>query len=125
MSEEEKQAIVSNPPDILLTNYVMLELILTRPHEHKLIHAAKGLKFLILDELHTYRGVFGSHFANVLRRLHRICAFYGTRPQFLCASATIANPFQHALALLDLAEPHRLQIIDKDVAKGPLLFRFS
>ena len=55
-NDEEKKEIVANPPDILLTNYVMLELILTRTSEQQLIEAAKGLRFLVLDELHTYRG---------------------------------------------------------------------
>jgi len=55
-SDEEKKAIRANPPDILLTNYVMLELILTRPEEKRIIETARGLKFLVLDELHTYRG---------------------------------------------------------------------
>jgi hypothetical protein len=55
-SEERRKEIMANPPDILLTNYVMLELILTRVHEQKLIERAKGLRFLVLDELHTYRG---------------------------------------------------------------------
>ena len=55
-----------------------------------------NLEFVVLDEIHTYRGVFGSHVANVLRRLQRICAFYGSTPQFICCSATIANPQEHA-----------------------------
>ncbi len=53
-------------------------------------------RYLVLDELHSYRGVFGSHVANVLRRLQRVCAFYGSRPQFICTSATIANPAELA-----------------------------
>jgi DEAD/DEAH box helicase domain-containing protein len=60
-----------------------------------------NLRYVVLDELHTYRGVFGSHVANVLRRLQRICAFYGSRPQFICASATIANPQQLAEQLIE------------------------
>lgn len=67
--EEKKEQIVKNPPDILLTNYVMLELILTRPYERELISAAKGLKFLVLDELHTYRGRQGADVALLVRRL--------------------------------------------------------
>lgn len=51
-----------------------------------------NLKFVVIDELHTYRGVFGSHLANVFRRLHRVCRYYGSSPVFLCSSATIANP---------------------------------
>ena len=55
-SEEERTEILANPPDILLTNYVMLEYLLTRPYDRKLIRSALGLRFLVLDELHTYRG---------------------------------------------------------------------
>ncbi len=65
-----------------------------------------NLRYVVLDELHTYRGVFGSHVANVLRRLQRICAFYGSQPQFICASATIANPQQLAERLIE--QPVRL-----------------
>jgi ATP-dependent helicase YprA (DUF1998 family) len=69
-NSRERDAIMANPPDILLTNYVMLELILTRPQERRsLIKAAQGLKFLVLDELHTYRGRQGSDVALLLRRV--------------------------------------------------------
>ena len=60
-----------------------------------------NLQFVILDELHTYRGIFGSHVANVLRRLQRVCQFYGSSPQFICCSATIANPKEHAERLVE------------------------
>ena len=65
----ERQRILDNPPDILLTNYVMLELLLTRPRENKLIEAAQGLRFLVLDELHTYRGRQGADVALLVRRV--------------------------------------------------------
>lgn len=68
-SDEERQRIIANPPDILLTNYVMLELILTRPHEKQLIRSDRGLKFLVLDELHTYRGRQGADVAMLVRRV--------------------------------------------------------
>ena len=69
-NDEEKNRIMANPPDILLTNYVMLELILTRPGERKtLVRAAAGLRFLVLDELHTYRGRQGSDVAMLIRRV--------------------------------------------------------
>ena len=68
-SDEKKQEIIANPPDILLTNYVMLELLLTRPHEHNIVAAARGLKFLVLDELHTYRGRQGADVALLVRRV--------------------------------------------------------
>ena len=68
-SDEERQAIIGKPPDILLTNYVMLELLLTRPYEKRLIDAAKGIRFLILDEMHTYRGRQGADVALLVRRV--------------------------------------------------------
>lgn len=72
-NDEEKKNIMSNPPDILLTNYVMLELILTRPDERKtLINAAQGLRFLVLDELHTYRGRQGADVSMLVRRVRNI-----------------------------------------------------
>ncbi|MHB2156330.1 DEAD/DEAH box helicase [Calditrichota bacterium GD2] len=62
------------------------------PHHTLWIKLFENLKFVVLDEIHAYRGVFGSHLANLMRRLKRICAFYGSSPQFICSSATIANP---------------------------------
>lgn len=59
------------------------------------------LAFVVLDEMHVYRGVFGTHVANVIRRLKRICRFYGSDPQFICCSATIANPREHAQRLVE------------------------
>ncbi len=60
-----------------------------------------NLQYVIVDEMHSYRGIFGSHVANVLRRLLRICHFYGSNPQFICCSATIANPKEHAERLIE------------------------
>ena len=68
-NEDARKAIIENPPDILLTNYVMLELVLTRPNERRLVEAAKGLNFLVFDELHTYRGRQGSDVAMLIRRV--------------------------------------------------------
>ena len=68
-SDEDRQKILDSPPDILLTNFVMLELLLTRPFERKLIDAAQGLRFLVLDELHTYRGRQGADVALLVRRV--------------------------------------------------------
>jgi DEAD/DEAH box helicase domain-containing protein len=62
------------------------------PHHPRWAKLFENLEFVIIDELHAYRGVFGSHLANVLRRLQRICRHYGSNPQFICSSATIANP---------------------------------
>ncbi len=88
-SDEEKAEIIANPPDILLTNYVMLELILTRPQESRLIQAAQGLRFLVLDELHTYRGRQGADVALLVRRVcDRLAADH---LQFVGTSATLAG----------------------------------
>lgn len=70
------------------------------PHHTKWVALFENLKYVVIDELHTYRGVFGSHVANVIRRLKRICRFYGTDVQFICTSATIANPKDFAETLL-------------------------
>ena len=70
------------------------------PHHTKWIGLFQNLRYVVIDELHTYRGVFGSHLANVLRRLQRICRHYGAAPQFICTSATIANPQELAERLI-------------------------
>ena len=88
-SNEERNKIVANPPDILLTNYVMLELILTRPKEHNLIRAAQGLQFLVLDELHTYRGRQGADVALLVRRTRD--ALRADKLQCVGTSATLAG----------------------------------
>lgn len=92
--EEARAEITSNPPDILLTNYVMLELILTRPYERKLVEAARGLKFLVFDELHTYRGRQGADVAMLVRRLRETLCGQGNAESFQCigTSATLAGP---------------------------------
>src|SRR2546429_490807 len=77
--------------NLVLTNPDMLHSGIL-PHHTKWAVLFQNLKYVVIDELHAYRGVFGSHLSNVLRRLHRICAHYGSTPQFIMASATIANP---------------------------------
>ena len=76
---------------IVVTNPDMLHQGIL-PHHTLWIKLFENLRFIIIDEVHSYRGVFGSHLSNVLRRLKRICEFYGSKPQFICSSATIANP---------------------------------
>ena len=88
-SDEERQAIIASPPDILLTNYVMLELLLTRPYESQLVKAASGLRFLVLDELHTYRGRQGADVALLVRRAAD--AFNAVDLQCVGTSATLAS----------------------------------
>jgi len=85
---------------IVITNPDMLHAGIL-PHHTRWAPFFQGLDYVVLDEIHTYRGVFGSHIANVLRRLKRICAFYGADPQFICASATIANPLELAERLAE------------------------
>ncbi|GAX89435.1 DEAD/DEAH box helicase [Effusibacillus lacus] len=86
--------------NIVITNPDMLHSAIL-PHHTKWVSFFEHLKYIVIDELHTYRGVFGSHVANVIRRLKRICAFYGSRPQFICTSATIANPKELAEQLTE------------------------
>jgi DEAD/DEAH box helicase domain-containing protein len=85
--------------NVVLTNPDMLHSGIL-PHHTKWIALFQNLRYVIIDELHTYRGVFGSHLANVLRRLQRICRHYGAAPQFVCTSATIANPQELAERLV-------------------------
>lgn len=87
--EDERQSIRANPPDILLTNYMMLELILTRYADRALIEASADLKFLVLDELHTYRGRQGADVAMMVRRLRELCGKEGLR--CIGTSATLAG----------------------------------
>jgi superfamily II DNA/RNA helicase len=103
-SAEKRASIIASPPDILLTNYVMLELVLTRPRERRLVQAAKGLQFLVLDELHTYRGRQGADVALLVRRLRDACA----APDIQCigTSATMTTeggPEDQKKAVADVA----------------------
>ena len=85
---------------VVMTNPDMLHAGLL-PHHTRWRRLFSSLDFVVIDELHTYRGLFGSQVANVIRRLKRICAFYGSSPTFICASATIANPLALAKRLLE------------------------
>ncbi|MGI8926931.1 MAG: DEAD/DEAH box helicase [Tepidiformaceae bacterium] len=84
---------------IVLTNPDMLHTAIL-PHHTKWVRLFESLEFVVIDELHSYRGVFGSHLANVLRRLRRLCQFYGSDPTFILCSATIGNPAELATALV-------------------------
>lgn len=109
---DQRQAIRLNG-DIVVTNPDMLHQGIL-PHHTKWAQLFENLRYVVIDEIHTYRGVFGSHLANVLRRLARICAFYGARPQFILCSATIGNPKAHAEALIGRA----VSAIDESGAPG-------
>lgn len=85
---------------LLLSNPDMLHMAIL-PHHTLWAEYLKNLRFVVIDEIHAYRGVFGSHIANVLRRLKRVCAFYGSYPQFIFTSATISNPEEFASQMLE------------------------
>ena len=85
---------------IVITNPDMLHAGML-PHHPKWSRFLAGLRFVVIDELHVYRGVFGSHLANVIRRLKRVAAFYGARPSFICCSATIGNPQELARRIIE------------------------
>jgi len=86
---------------IVLSNPDMLHMGIL-PNHHLWVDFFRGLRYVVLDEAHQYRGVFGSQVACVLRRLRRVCAFYGSQPQFIASSATIANPAHHFSLLTGL-----------------------
>ena len=103
--------IVLSNPDMLHTGIL--------PHHTNWLDFFANLRFVVIDETHTYRGVFGSHVANVIRRLKRVANFYGANPQFILASATIGNPKELAERLIE--EP--VHLIDNDgSARGPRHF---
>ena len=84
----------------MLSNPDMLHMAVL-PHHTLWERFFRNLKFVVIDEAHTYRGIFGAHFANLIRRLKRICSFYGSAPQFVLTSATISNPVEHAEVLIE------------------------
>jgi DEAD/DEAH box helicase domain-containing protein len=100
----ERGHMILTNPDMLHTGIL--------PHHTKWTRLLENLRYIVIDELHTYRGVFGSHLANVLRRLARIAKFYGSSPQFICCSATIANPGELASQLTE----RKVRIIEENGA---------
>jgi len=112
-----RQAIRSTAR-LLITNPDMLHIGIL-PHHTRWMNFLSQLRYVIIDEAHAYRGVFGSHVANVLRRLIRIAHYYGARPQFILTSATIANPIELASNLTEL----EMTLIDQDGSgRGPKTF---
>ena len=97
----QSQIVMSNP-DMLHVGIL--------PNHRAWYQFLRGLRFVVIDEAHVYRGVFGSHVANVLRRLRRLCAAFGSSPQFILCSATIANPGEHAEKLVGLP----FEVIEED-----------
>ncbi|HSK08766.1 MAG TPA: DEAD/DEAH box helicase [Vicinamibacterales bacterium] len=97
---QDARRAIRGRAQVILTNPDMLHAGIL-PHHPRWARLFENLRFVVIDELHAYRGVFGSHLANVLRRLHRICRHYGSQPQFVCSSATIANPRELAERLTE------------------------
>jgi len=107
--QEERENLVQTA-NFILSNPDMLHSGILPNHSRKWRKFLKKLKYIIVDEVHTYRGAFGSHFANVMRRLLRICEIHGSSPIFICSSATIGNPKEHAKALFQ----RDFHVIDRD-----------
>lgn len=112
-SSHQRKKIREKPPGILITNPDMLHLAILAFHA-RWEHFFRDLRFIVVDELHSYRGVFGSHMAHVLRRLLRVARFYGALPQVIACSATINNPGELAADLTGLA----FTVIDEDGSPG-------
>jgi DEAD/DEAH box helicase domain-containing protein len=97
---QDARRAIRERANVILTNPDMLHTGIL-PHHTKWAKCLENLRYVVIDELHYYRGVYGSHLANLLRRVRRICEFYGSKPQFICCSATIANPKELAEALTE------------------------
>ena len=95
----ERRRLAKEVGQVIITNPDMLHQAIL-PHHPTWVKLFSGLKYVVIDEMHGYRGVFGSHVTNVLRRLRRVAEFYGARPQFILTSATIANPGELAEMLV-------------------------
>ena len=108
---QDARKAIRQRANLVLTNPDMLHTGIL-PHHTKWAKLFESLRYIVIDELHYYRGVYGSHFANVLRRVARLCEFYGSKPQFICSSATIANPGDLACSLTGRA----FSVIDRNGA---------
>lgn len=108
---QTRRRAIKREAQVVLTNPDMLHVSIL-PYHHTWADFFRNLRFVVLDEVHTYRGVFGSHTANVIRRLRRVAAAYGSQPQFICCSATIGNPEELTRKLVGLP----VRVIDRDGA---------
>jgi len=111
----EERAKIMKSADFVITNPDMLHAGILPNHHRGWSDFLGRLKYIVVDEVHAYRGAFGSHVSNVFRRLLRVCAMHGSRPQFVCCSATVGNPGEHVAALF-----HRpFKVIDRDGSPRP------
>jgi len=106
---QAERAEIRRRARIILTNPDMLHIGIL-PNHGSWSRVLRHLRYVVIDEAHIYRGVFGSHVGGVLRRLHRLCKLYGSIPQFICCSATIANPGEHAERMTGLP----FTVVDND-----------
>ncbi len=115
--KKEREKIRKNIPNIIITNPDMLHYGFL-PYHQKWQKLWENLSFIVIDEMHTYRGVFGSHVAMIVRRLKRICNFYGSSPQFILLSATIGNPEELAAQISGISQK-KLVLINNSSAPTP------
>jgi DEAD/DEAH box helicase domain-containing protein len=108
---QDARRAIRQRANVVLTNPDMLHTGIL-PHHTKWAKLFENLRYIVIDELHYYRGVYGSHLANIMRRLRRLCEFYGSKPQFIACSATIANPKELAETLTEAP----FELIDKNGA---------
>jgi DEAD/DEAH box helicase domain-containing protein len=111
---EERQRI-QQQADFMITNPDMLHAGILPNHHRRWRDYLSRLRYVVIDEVHTYRGAFGSHVANVIRRLRRICNLHGADPTFVCSSATIGNPKDHVEALFGVP----FEVVDQDGSPRP------
>ena len=110
----DARRVARNQSRVILTNPDMLHAAIL-PNHARWSRIFQNLRYVVIDELHTYRGVFGSHMAHVLARLARVAEFHGCRPRFIMATATIGNPREHAARLLGVA-PDEITVVDESGA---------
>jgi DEAD/DEAH box helicase domain-containing protein len=108
---QDARRAIRQRANIVLTNPDMLHTGIL-PHHTKWAKLFENLRYIVIDELHYYRGVYGSHLGNIMRRLRRLCQFYGSKPQFIACSATIANPKELAETLVEAP----FELVDKNGA---------
>jgi DEAD/DEAH box helicase domain-containing protein len=106
---QAERAEIRKRARIILTNPDMLHLGIL-PNHQSWARLLRHLRYVVIDEAHAYRGVFGSHVAGVLRRLRRLCRYHGSSPRFICCSATVANPAEHAESLVGMP----FTVVDSD-----------
>lgn len=111
----EERTRIQAQADFMITNPDMLHSGILPNHNRRWRTFLSRLRYIVIDEVHTYRGAFGSHVANVMRRLLRVCEMHGSRPVFVCSSATIGNPAEHVEALFQ----RPFQVISRDGAPRP------